>query len=150
MKDTIEALKTLIEGNYLFHTIYRGYPFVIRQEDICEDLNNTSRKGGCGIYAVSDISGYKSTGYDESILTVVIELYISAKTEIQTDDRGEENEEWLMEKATSIRDLIIDNHNLTVNTYLVEKDPIKITYGSLEGLIRTTKMEISFRKRIAR
>ena len=149
MLATRDALLALIETTYRsFKTVYKGYPLVVRPENVFDD---GTRKGGIAIAPQSDMSSGLSTGFDQAVLTLRIELYIDATKEAEVRNRGEENEVWLVETIEGIRDLVFDNTTLATNTLLsVKEHQAIIRYGDREGEVRVASFELTYQKRKAR
>ena len=146
---TRDALKTLITNNYNdFLTIYVGFPLSIRCEDV---IAIGARKGGLGIYCKAQDYKWHSSAQNIATLEFIIELYLDATKEADSNDRGEENEEWLWERMEGIRDLLFDTDNaVIVASTTIVKAPVKIESNILEGSIRQLRMSVSYDKRVTR
>ena len=148
MITTRDAIKSLITTNYTtFLTTYTGYPFSIRAEDVGKSGSN---KGGLGVYCDSQEYKWKSTGFREAKQTFRIEIYIDAGREIDSNDRGVDNEAWLWNRMEWIRDLLLGSANAMIieNTTLINH-PLFIKASVLEGGVRQLSMTVSYKKRVA-
>jgi len=148
VKTTRNLLKTLILGTEKnFATIYTGFPTIPRVEDICNDGN---KKGGLGIFCKDEDYNWKSSGFEEAILIFEIFIYVDATQEIYTEDRGVANEEWLIEKAESVRDILFTTNNEKLDSNTKLEAPIHIKFRMMEGPVRAAMITVKYKKRYVR
>jgi hypothetical protein len=142
LKETRHYLLDMIREANLpdIKTYYTGFPFLLRPED----------QPGAAVYSLSENPELYSTGYDKSTLHLAVELSVNAKENKYSHNRGEDDEDWLNDNMTIIRDLILNHPELSGGMYEMAQ-PQRIDYrvhdGSPEGIVRVASMTVEVRKR---
>jgi len=121
MKQTRQFLSNLLQNNLTgIKTFMSGYPIMPKVE-WCPVIM---------VYSDSETVNWKATGTFTSILDLQILVGVDATQEMNSDDRGQANEDFLNDTAQQIKDLIFKNPQPYDNLMLVGIPQICLLYTS--------------------
>lgn len=93
-----------------------------------------------------------SSGYNEALLTVEIEILLDAQKELESQSGSRENEDELNNMADSLAEFLMSKSmiELEPDLKLAVETPIEIEYGMREGGTRAATLTASYNKRYLR
>lgn len=136
MKATRQYVMNLLKTNLPeIKTFISGYPFMLKNE-WCPLIT---------VYSDSETVNWKATGNYESILDLQIMIGADASKELNSDNRGTSNEDFLNDTAQKIKDILFKNPQPDDNTILQGITQIEYR-ANLEVAVRLAVIRVRYRK----
>lgn len=137
MKQTRQLVKNLLYGNLPnINTWLSGYPFTLKAE-WCPLI---------AVYGIQESVEWKGNALIyRSTLEIEIRIGVDASNEINSNDRGKENEDFLNDTASIIKNILFKNPQIDNQTILKRVTPVQYR-NNRDLMVREAVLTVTYEK----